>query len=51
MNRRALVFLLFAAMSAAIVPLADTKHRFVPVVLGAVYVLLALLSWLDSRSR
>lgn len=51
MNRRALIFVLFAAACAALVPIADQKHRLVPIVLGAVYLVLALLSWLDARNR
>ena len=63
MDRRALVFVAFAAVSLALYPLADHydgSHgwrwgsegwAFVPVLLGVVYLLLAALSWLDHRSH
>lgn len=63
MDRRALVFAIFAMVCFALYPLADKYDgasgwswsdkgwAWVPVVLGAVYLVLALLSLLDARSR
>ena len=62
-DRRALVFACFALVSWALYPLADRYDEsdgwhwgshgwaFVPAGLGAVYLVLALLSLLDHRSR
>lgn len=62
-DRRALVFASFAVVSWALYPLADRYDEsdgwhwgshgwaFVPAGLGAVYLVLALLSLLDHRSR
>lgn len=63
MDRRALVFGIFAVVCFALYPLADKYDgadgwawsdkgwAWVPVVLGSVYLVLALLSLLDARSR
>ena len=63
MDRRALVFTIFAVICFALYPLADKYDgasgwswsdkgwAWVPVVLGAVYLVLALLSLLDARTK
>jgi len=63
MDRRAGVFAIFAVICFSLYPLADRfdgsdgwevgSHgwAWVPVILGVVYVVLALLSWLDALSR
>ena len=63
MDRRALVFSIFAVVCFALYPLADQHDgasgwsfggdgwSFVPIVLGVVYVVLALLSYLDHRTK
>ena len=50
-DRRALVFVIFAVVCFALIPLAEAKHRWVPEVTGIVYVVLALASALDAWSR
>jgi hypothetical protein len=51
MDRRALFFLFAAAVVAALIPVTNEEFRFVPIGLAVVYVLLALASYLDHRSR
>ncbi|HJU50966.1 MAG TPA: hypothetical protein VJ815_01410 [Acidimicrobiia bacterium] len=51
MDRRALFFLLAAAVVAALIPLIDEEFRFLAIGLAIVYVVLALASYLDHRSR
>ena len=51
MDRRAGFFLLAAAVAALLAPVTDAVHRWVPVSLSVVYVLLAVASWADRRSR
>jgi hypothetical protein len=50
-DRRAAFFLLAALVCAALTPLADTDHRFVAGGLAALYLVLAVASWLDARGR
>lgn len=63
MDRRGLVFLGFALVSFALFPIADEHDgsntwqwgkdgwSWVPLALGVVYTVLALLSWLDHRHK
>ena len=51
MDRRAVFFLVAAAVAALLAPVTDGVHRWVPISLSVVYVLLALASWADRRSR
>jgi hypothetical protein len=51
MDRRAAVFLIFAAMCALLVPVTDDEFRWVPIATAVTYVVLALASVLDARSR
>ena len=50
-DRRAMFFLLVAAVCFALVPVADAEFRPLTLVVGGVYVVLALASFLDHRSR
>jgi hypothetical protein len=50
-DRRALFFLLAAAVCFLLVPLAEARYRNLTVGVASVYVLLALASYLDHRSR
>ena len=50
-DRRASFFLLAAVLCFALLPLAEARFRNLTVAVGAVYVLLALASYLDFRSR
>jgi hypothetical protein len=51
MDRRALFFLGAAIVAAVLVPVTEPDLRWVPVFLAVVYVLLALASWADRRTR
>lgn len=51
MDRRALVFLGLALVCFALAPIGLPEHRYLAVGLGGVYVVLALLSLLDARSK
>lgn len=51
MNKRIVFFLGAAAICAVLIPIADDKHRSVPIGLCAVYLVLVILTWLDARSR
>jgi hypothetical protein len=50
-DRRAQFFALAALLCLALVPLADDKYRELTAGVGAVYLVLALASYLDFRSR
>jgi hypothetical protein len=50
-DRRAVFFLLAAVVCFALVPLAEDEYRELSVGVGVVYLLLALASALDFRSR
>jgi hypothetical protein len=51
MDRRAIFFVGAALVVAALVPATDQELRYVPIALSALYLVLALGSWLDFRSR
>jgi hypothetical protein len=51
LDRRAIFFLGAAAVSAALVPATDASLRWVPAWTAAVFVVLALASYLDWRSN
>ena len=51
MDRRAVFFLCAALACLLLTPLADESLRWVPLTLAAVYVVLAILSLLDSWSQ
>jgi hypothetical protein len=50
-DRRAAFFAIAAAVCFALVPVAEPDLRWVPWVVGSVYVLLSLASAADHRSR
>jgi hypothetical protein len=50
-DRRAQFFTLAALLCLVLVPLADDKYRELTAGVGAVYLVLALASYLDFRSR
>jgi uncharacterized membrane protein YqjE len=50
-DRRAVVFVVFALVCVALVPLADPEHRWVAWTTAAAYVVLAVLSAIDHWSR
>jgi hypothetical protein len=51
MDRRAAFFLLAAALCAVMIPIAEADVRWVPELTAVTYVVLALASFLDFRSR
>jgi hypothetical protein len=50
-DRRAWFFALAAVACFALVPLAEARFRNLTTAVGAVYVILAIASYLDFRSR
>jgi hypothetical protein len=50
-DRRALFFIGAAIVCVVLVPLADPEHRWVAWTTAGAYVVLAVLSALDHRSR
>jgi hypothetical protein len=50
MDRRSASFLAAAALCVALLPVAE-EYTWVAATVGAVYVVLALASWLDARGR
>jgi hypothetical protein len=50
-DRRALVFLAFAAIAFALIPAAEPEFRWVCIATGVTYIVLALASALDARGR
>jgi hypothetical protein len=50
-DRRAVFFAGAALVCFALAPIGLEEHRDVAIIVGVVYVVLALLSFLDSRSR
>ena len=51
MDRRALFFIGAAAVCALLIPVTEGEHRWVPIALAVIYVLLALASYFDARSK
>jgi hypothetical protein len=51
MDRRALFFVAAAALCTVLVPVTEAEHRWVSISLAVTYVVLALASYLDARSR
>jgi hypothetical protein len=51
MDRRAAFFLLAAVVAAILAPITEAEHRWVPVGLSIIYVVLAVASWADRRGR
>ncbi len=51
MDRRAAFFLGAALVSALLIPVTEQQQRWVPAALVIVYVLLAIASWADRRTR
>ena len=51
MDRRAVFFAGAALVCALLIPVTESDYRWVPVALTVVYLLLALGSWADRRSR
>ena len=51
MDRRAAFFLGAAVICALLTPVTEEAQRWVPAVLAVVYVLLAVASWADRRTK
>ncbi|HWC69187.1 MAG TPA: hypothetical protein VG478_14055 [Acidimicrobiales bacterium] len=51
MDRRAWFFLGAAALCAVLIPVTESRFRWVPIALVIVYTLLALASRADARTR
>ena len=51
MDRRAAFFVVAAAVCAILIPVTDQSERWVPAALIVVYLLLAVASWADHRTR
>jgi hypothetical protein len=51
MDRRALFFLVSSLLGAILTPLADPEHRWVAITVCITYLVLAIASALDKRSR
>jgi hypothetical protein len=51
MDRRAVFFVGAAFACALLVPVTDNEFRWVPIATAIVYIVLALASFLDARSR
>ena len=51
MDRRAAFFVGAAIISAILIPVTEQAQRWVPAVLAIVYLLLAVASWADHRTR
>ncbi|MDP1821018.1 MAG: hypothetical protein Q8K58_14160 [Acidimicrobiales bacterium] len=51
MDRRAAFFALAALICAVLVPLAEEEFRTLTICVGATYLVLALASFFDHRSR
>jgi hypothetical protein len=51
MDRRAAFFLGAALISALLIPVTEAAQRWVPTALSVVYLLLAIASWADRRTK
>jgi hypothetical protein len=51
MDRRAVFFVVAACVCGLLTPATDADLRWVPLALMGLYLVLALASWLDSRTR
>jgi hypothetical protein len=51
MDRRAMFFVGAAIACVLLIPLTDDEFRWVPIATAITYVVLAIASWLDARSR
>ena len=51
MDRRAVFFIGAAITCALLIPITDNEYRWVPIATAIVYVVLAVASYLDARSR
>ena len=51
MDRRAAFFLGAAVVCAILIPVTEQAQRWVPAALAIVYVVLAVASWADKRTR
>jgi hypothetical protein len=51
MDRRAAFFFAAAAVCAILIPVTEQPDRWVPTALVVIYLLLALASWGDHRTR
>ena len=51
MDRRAVFFVGAAFVCAILIPVTEQEQRWVPAVLAILYVVLAIASWADKRTR
>jgi hypothetical protein len=51
MDRRGVFFLIAAVLGAVLTPVADPEHRWVAIAVTVTYVVFAVASFLDARSR
>jgi hypothetical protein len=51
MDRRAGFFLLAALIAAVLVPVTEAGDRWVPIAVSITYLVLAVASWADRRTR
>jgi uncharacterized membrane protein YqjE len=51
MDRRAVFFVIAAAACALLILVTDDEFRWVPTATAIIYILLALASFFDARSR
>ena len=51
MDRRAVFFVGAAIVCAILIPVTEEEQRWVPTVLAILYLVLAVASWADKRTR
>ncbi|MBA3289828.1 MAG: hypothetical protein H0U21_17750 [Acidimicrobiia bacterium] len=51
MDRRALFFFGAAVVAAMLAPVTEHEHRWVPIALAIVYVVLGVASWADHHTH